>query len=450
MPFVWPGVCSGATSRSPTRDRARRAPSRRSRRRRARRGGRAPAGRASAREPPSSATWSPWWWVSRTWVGVMPWRSAAAISGLHRPAGVDEEAARRRPRRRGRCSTGTAGASSARGPCGHPAEHRSAMGDGPELDPHLLPDRRHRPVGRLLQRARIRGDAAGMPIRDEAINVFMGLPGDGARLELTYNHGVDSYEIGTGYNHIAITADDLDATLGQARPSRASSPRSRRTRSRGRLAAVLRPRPGRLPDRAHRARLVGLLVTLRRKARDAAPPGKDADPKEYRRYFEGRGRRPAVIGARDSRWNVARGPASKGSERLGEDGAVGAARRLIARAPRVGECAKMPRRSSAQIARVTRPSASRRADQARERALAEVRDPGELLHAAVRARRRGEALEHLELAARRGRARRRASARARRRPRVVTGELVPAVEQGLVASLVLIRASTIAGARNIC
>jgi lactoylglutathione lyase len=54
-----------------------------------------------------------------------------------------------------------------------------------------------------------------MPIRDEAINVFMGLPDDGdqPRLELTYNHGVDSYELGTGYNHIAITAPDLDATL---------------------------------------------------------------------------------------------------------------------------------------------------------------------------------------------------------------------------------------------
>jgi lactoylglutathione lyase len=52
-----------------------------------------------------------------------------------------------------------------------------------------------------------------MPIRDEAINVFMGLPGDGPRLELTYNHGVDGYELGTGYNHIAITAEDLDATL---------------------------------------------------------------------------------------------------------------------------------------------------------------------------------------------------------------------------------------------
>ena len=36
-----------------------------------------------------------------------------------------------------------------------------------------------------------------MPIREEAINVFMGLPGDGDRLELTYNHGVDSYELGT-------------------------------------------------------------------------------------------------------------------------------------------------------------------------------------------------------------------------------------------------------------
>jgi lactoylglutathione lyase len=52
-----------------------------------------------------------------------------------------------------------------------------------------------------------------LPIRDEAINVFMGLPGDGPRLELTYNHGVDSYELGTGYNHIAVTIEDMDATL---------------------------------------------------------------------------------------------------------------------------------------------------------------------------------------------------------------------------------------------
>jgi lactoylglutathione lyase len=52
------------------------------------------------------------------------------------------------------------------------------------------------------------------PIRDEAINVFMGLPGDGARLELTWNRDQDEpYEIGTGYGHIALTVDDLDTTL---------------------------------------------------------------------------------------------------------------------------------------------------------------------------------------------------------------------------------------------
>lgn len=54
-----------------------------------------------------------------------------------------------------------------------------------------------------------------LPIRDEAINIFMGLPGDGERLELTYNFGVDSYELGTAYGHIALTVDDLDATLAR-------------------------------------------------------------------------------------------------------------------------------------------------------------------------------------------------------------------------------------------
>jgi lactoylglutathione lyase len=55
-----------------------------------------------------------------------------------------------------------------------------------------------------------------IPIRDEAINVFMNMPddGDSPRLELTCNIGrTEPYEIGTGYGHIAITADDLDGTL---------------------------------------------------------------------------------------------------------------------------------------------------------------------------------------------------------------------------------------------
>jgi lactoylglutathione lyase len=54
-----------------------------------------------------------------------------------------------------------------------------------------------------------------MAIREEAINVFLNQPGDGEepRLELTYNFGVDHYEIGTAYGHIAIGCKDLDSTL---------------------------------------------------------------------------------------------------------------------------------------------------------------------------------------------------------------------------------------------
>jgi lactoylglutathione lyase len=51
------------------------------------------------------------------------------------------------------------------------------------------------------------------PIGDEAINVHMNLPGQDPVLELTYNHGVDSYDLGTGYNHIALMVDDLHGTL---------------------------------------------------------------------------------------------------------------------------------------------------------------------------------------------------------------------------------------------
>jgi len=57
-----------------------------------------------------------------------------------------------------------------------------------------------------------------LPIRDEAINVFMGLPDDGPepRLELTCNNGrTEPYEIGTGYGHIAITTSELDETLAK-------------------------------------------------------------------------------------------------------------------------------------------------------------------------------------------------------------------------------------------
>jgi lactoylglutathione lyase len=56
-----------------------------------------------------------------------------------------------------------------------------------------------------------------LPIREEALNIFMGLPGDGDRLELTYNFEVPEggYEVGTGYGHIAVTVDDMDETLAR-------------------------------------------------------------------------------------------------------------------------------------------------------------------------------------------------------------------------------------------
>jgi lactoylglutathione lyase len=55
-----------------------------------------------------------------------------------------------------------------------------------------------------------------LPIREEAVNYFLGVPGqEGPELELTYNFDTPEggYDVGTGYGHIALTVDDLDATL---------------------------------------------------------------------------------------------------------------------------------------------------------------------------------------------------------------------------------------------
>ena len=56
-----------------------------------------------------------------------------------------------------------------------------------------------------------------IPIRDEAINVFMNIPGRrrhaAARADLQPRRRL--LRAGTAYGHIAITADDLDATLEQ-------------------------------------------------------------------------------------------------------------------------------------------------------------------------------------------------------------------------------------------
>jgi lactoylglutathione lyase len=38
-----------------------------------------------------------------------------------------------------------------------------------------------------------------------------------AELELTYNYGVDKYDMGTAYGHIALSADDIYAVCDQVR-----------------------------------------------------------------------------------------------------------------------------------------------------------------------------------------------------------------------------------------
>ena len=47
----------------------------------------------------------------------------------------------------------------------------------------------------------------------EATNYFFSLGDSESVLELTFNHDGREYELGTGYGHIAIGVDNLDATL---------------------------------------------------------------------------------------------------------------------------------------------------------------------------------------------------------------------------------------------
>ena len=47
----------------------------------------------------------------------------------------------------------------------------------------------------------------------EATNYFYGIGDQDGVLELTFNHDGRSYDLGTGYGHIALTVDDLDALL---------------------------------------------------------------------------------------------------------------------------------------------------------------------------------------------------------------------------------------------
>jgi lactoylglutathione lyase len=49
----------------------------------------------------------------------------------------------------------------------------------------------------------------------EATNYFFSIGDQESVLELTYNHDGRSYDLGSGYGHIAVGVDELDRTLAE-------------------------------------------------------------------------------------------------------------------------------------------------------------------------------------------------------------------------------------------
>jgi lactoylglutathione lyase len=47
----------------------------------------------------------------------------------------------------------------------------------------------------------------------EATNYFFGVAGQDEELELTFNHDGRTYDLGSGYGHVALAVDDLGETL---------------------------------------------------------------------------------------------------------------------------------------------------------------------------------------------------------------------------------------------
>jgi lactoylglutathione lyase len=51
---------------------------------------------------------------------------------------------------------------------------------------------------------------------ETAYNLYLGLPGDRDSLELTVNRDrTEPYDLGEGYNHVAVAVEDLDGLLAQ-------------------------------------------------------------------------------------------------------------------------------------------------------------------------------------------------------------------------------------------
>ncbi len=79
-------------------------------------------------------------------------------------------------------------------------------------------------VGDLERSIKFYTEVLGMQVLDRSdypegkfTNVFVGYAGDpdGAVIELTYNYGVESYEHGTGFGHIAVAVPDAYAACAE-------------------------------------------------------------------------------------------------------------------------------------------------------------------------------------------------------------------------------------------
>jgi lactoylglutathione lyase len=76
-----------------------------------------------------------------------------------------------------------------------------------------------------VDRSRAFYEALGMELRRdlpivrdgqlEATNYFFAFPGQDEELELTFNHDGRTYDLGSGYGHVAIGVEDLDGTLAR-------------------------------------------------------------------------------------------------------------------------------------------------------------------------------------------------------------------------------------------
>ena len=77
----------------------------------------------------------------------------------------------------------------------------------------------------------------------EATNYFFAMPGQAEELELTFNHDGRTYDLGTGYGHVAVGVDDLAATLERLSGAGDRARAAPVQRPRGRVAPLLRPGP---------------------------------------------------------------------------------------------------------------------------------------------------------------------------------------------------------------